>query len=150
MRRIRIVLASAVVLGSFLAVQSVAFAATPSAEQALKLTPVQKGVEFDTPSAQEIPKCKITVRKGGGGWIVEDPTGKTLRRFLDTNGDNIVDMWCYYKERRRGLSRHRLELQRQGGPISLVQYRRNALGFGHQRRRRARRVEEHLGGRGDG
>ena len=32
------------------------------------------------------------------GWVVEDPRGITLRRFLDTNGDGKVDQWCYYKD----------------------------------------------------
>lgn len=75
-------------------------AAGPTAEQALKLMPVQKGVDFDLPTPAEAAKCKITVQKIGGqdGWIVEDPSGKILRRFLDTNGDKVVDTWCYYKD----------------------------------------------------
>ena len=28
---------------------------------------------------------------------MEDPSGKLLRVFLDTNGDNTVDQWRYYK-----------------------------------------------------
>jgi thiol-disulfide isomerase/thioredoxin len=75
-------------------------AASITADQALKLVPVQKGVEFDMPTAQEIPKCKVSVKKMNGqdGWIVEDPSGKNLRRFIDSNGDKIVDIWCYYKD----------------------------------------------------
>jgi thiol-disulfide isomerase/thioredoxin len=75
-------------------------AAGPTAEQALKLTPVQKGIDFDLPSPADAAKCKITVQKIGGqdGWIVEDGGGKILRRFLDTNGDKVVDTWCYYKD----------------------------------------------------
>ena len=75
-------------------------AATPTADQALKLVPVQKGVDYDAPSSQDVAKCKITVKKVDGqvGWIVEDPDGMILRRFLDTNGDNVVDQWSYYKD----------------------------------------------------
>ncbi len=101
MSKIRIFVAAAFVFGIYMIGNlAMAQAATPTAEQALKLAPVQKGVDFDTPSSQEIPKCKITVKKAGGqvGWIVEDPNGRILRRFLDTNGDNVVDTWCYYKE----------------------------------------------------
>jgi hypothetical protein len=29
---------------------------------------------------------------------VESPDGAILRRFVDTNGDNIVDQWSYYKD----------------------------------------------------
>jgi len=32
------------------------------------------------------------------GWVIEDPRGALLRRFLDTNNDGKVDEWCYYKD----------------------------------------------------
>ncbi|MBU4273103.1 MAG: redoxin domain-containing protein [Planctomycetes bacterium] len=75
-------------------------AANPSAEQALKLVPVQSGVDFDRPTADEAAKCKMLAKKIDGrvGWIVETPNGTTLRRFVDTNGDNVVDQWSYYKD----------------------------------------------------
>lgn len=75
-------------------------AATPSARQALKLMPVQKGVDFDQPDAEKAAQCTITPQKTDGrvGWIVEDSDGRILRCFLDTNGDNVVDQWSYYKE----------------------------------------------------
>jgi len=75
-------------------------AATPSAEQALKLVPVQPGVDYDRPSPAEAAKCKILAKKINGhvGWVVESPTGLILRRFVDTNDDNIVDQWSYYKD----------------------------------------------------
>jgi len=74
-------------------------AASPSAQQALKLVPIQKDVDFDRPSADRAARCKIIARKidGGVGWVVEAPDGRTLRRFVDSNGDNVVDLWCYYK-----------------------------------------------------
>ncbi len=74
-------------------------AASPSVEQALELAPTQKGVDCDRPTADLVAKCKISARKigDGVGWIVLDPDGLTLRRFVDTNGDNVVDRWCYYK-----------------------------------------------------
>lgn len=75
-------------------------AANPSAEQALKLVPVQSGVDFDRPTADEAPKCKMLAKKIDGrvGWIVETPNGTILRRFVDTNGNNVVDQWSYYKD----------------------------------------------------
>ena len=75
-------------------------AASPTAEQALKLTPIQEGVDCDRPTPEEAAKCKIFARKTDGhvGWVVEAPDGTILRRFLDTNGDNIVDQWSYYKD----------------------------------------------------
>jgi thiol-disulfide isomerase/thioredoxin len=77
-----------------------ASAATPTAEQALKLVPIQKNVDYDRPNAEEIARCKISARKIDGhvGWVVEDGQGNMLRRFTDTNGDNMVDQWSYYKD----------------------------------------------------
>ena len=75
-------------------------AASPTAEQALKLTPIQPGVDYDRPSPEEAAKCKILPGKFDGhvGWIVEGPSGVILRKFVDTNDDNIVDQWSYYKD----------------------------------------------------
>lgn len=74
-------------------------AAAPTAEDALKLVPVQKDVEFDVPAAGELSKCTIKAEQFGKqvGWVVRDPSGQILRRFVDTNGDNTVDQWSYYE-----------------------------------------------------
>lgn len=81
-------------------VAAVAGAASPSAEQALKLLPVQQGVDFDRPADQQIAECKITAKRFEGyvGWVVESPQGLLLRKFVDTNGDNVVDQWSYYQD----------------------------------------------------
>ncbi len=75
-------------------------AAAPSAGQALKLKPIQRVVDYDIPGAGEVAQCKIVARKINGhvGWVVEGPGGLTLRMFVDTNGDNVVDRWSYYKD----------------------------------------------------
>ncbi|MBN2577461.1 MAG: redoxin domain-containing protein [Pirellulales bacterium] len=72
---------------------------TPSVELALQYSPIQKGVDYAQPSDKEIANCKIDAKKINGqlGWIVEDGNGNVLRRFVDTNGDNVVDLWCYYQ-----------------------------------------------------
>jgi len=75
-------------------------AEAPSAGQALRqMKPVQKDVPMDVPDAADIAKCTIKAEKNGKttGWVVRDPQGTVLRRFLDTNGDNYVDQWCYYQ-----------------------------------------------------
>ena len=76
------------------------WAATTTVEQALKLAPVQQGVDYDRPTPEEAAKCKISVKKDAGqvGWVVENPEGLILRKFIDTNGDNVVDQWSYYKD----------------------------------------------------
>ncbi len=75
-------------------------AASPKAEDALRLMPTQDDVDFDRPSADEASQCKISARKMSGrvGWVVESPDGVVLRQFVDTNGDNVVDQWSYYKD----------------------------------------------------
>ncbi|TWT34101.1 redoxin family protein [Blastopirellula retiformator] len=71
--------------------------ATPTVEQALQLTPLQD-VEYEVPTADEIPKCSIRAEKinGATGWVVYGPAGEKMRQFVDSNGDNKVDMWAYY------------------------------------------------------
>lgn len=73
--------------------------AAPKAEQALQLAPIQKGVEYDTPTGAEVAQCTVTAKRIGGnvGWVVADANGVILRQFLDTNGDNVVDQWRYYQ-----------------------------------------------------
>lgn len=88
------------VVAAVLLLPCVAKAASPSPEQALKLMPVQQGVDFDRPSAADVAKSKISAKKFDGhvGWIIESADGTILRKFVDTNDDNIVDQWSYYKD----------------------------------------------------
>jgi hypothetical protein len=90
----------AVCVGVVFSLPMVASAATPTVDQALKLAPIQKDVEYDSPPAADIPKCTIKAEKIGNqtGWVVRSPNGQTLREFVDTNGDNVVDRWSYYKD----------------------------------------------------
>ena len=89
-----------VVVGVVLLLGDLASGATPTAVQALKLLPIQKNVDYDRPSPEDAAKCKISARKIDGhvGWVVEDSQGNLLRRFIDTNGDNMVDQWSYFKD----------------------------------------------------
>jgi thiol-disulfide isomerase/thioredoxin len=74
-------------------------AADVTAEQALALKPIQTDVDFDTPTQEQLATCTVQSKSDGraSGWLVLDPVGQQLRRFLDTNGDNRVDLWCYCK-----------------------------------------------------
>jgi thiol-disulfide isomerase/thioredoxin len=78
---------------------STAAAAGVTAEQALALKPIQDNVDFDTPQQEQWAQCTVQAQTGSGkaGWLVLDPAGQLLRRFVDTNGDNRVDLWCYCK-----------------------------------------------------
>ena len=98
LRHLKVALVSAV---SLFASPGLAAAAAPSAADALKLSPMQKGeVDYDVPAAAELAKCTIKAEKIGGqtGWVVRDPAGQILREFGDTNGDNVVDRWSYFRD----------------------------------------------------
>lgn len=93
----RLVKLGAVALASF---PLPALAAKPTTKEALSLTPVQKEIDYDIPPASEAATSTVEVETVGGvtGWVVRTTGGQVLRRFLDTNGDNRVDQWCYYKD----------------------------------------------------
>src|SRR5579884_1721873 len=67
----------------------------------LAYRPKQEGVNYTTPTAEEQKSCTVEVVKGrtkGSGWLLKDKDGNALRRFFDTNGDNHIDVWSYYKD----------------------------------------------------
>jgi len=70
----------------------------PSVKLALSFKPSRKNVEYETPGAEEFSKCRVKVERSGkqSGWVVFGPAGQVLRRFIDTNADNVVDQWKYY------------------------------------------------------
>ncbi len=77
------------------------FAAAPTAAQILSFKPKQDGILFSTPSADEENSCKVELVKGakkGSGWILKDSQGNLVRRFFDSNDDNRIDVWSYYKD----------------------------------------------------
>jgi len=83
----------------FAATGPAAFAADPpSATVALSFKPKQKGVEIDNPAKADVESCTVRVERKGkvSGWVVLGPQGQILRRFLDSDGDNVVDQWRYY------------------------------------------------------
>ncbi|MCH8830565.1 MAG: hypothetical protein IID45_13395 [Planctomycetes bacterium] len=87
-------------------ISAVGAADTPSVKLALSFRPVQKGVVHENPKQADYRKCRVEVERKGktSGWIVFGPGGQVLRRFVDTNADNVVDQWRYYH---RGLEVYR-------------------------------------------
>jgi thiol-disulfide isomerase/thioredoxin len=79
-------------------VRSAIAADAPTAAQALALKPIQQLVEYTIPSKEDAAKCTNNAEKVGNitAWVVRNPQNEILRRFADTNGDNVVDQWCYY------------------------------------------------------
>lgn len=66
-------------------------------EQALKLKPYQADVQIDVPTAEETAQCRIELTDDKRGFIITNQQGNRLRVFSDANGDNRVDLWCYYQ-----------------------------------------------------
>lgn len=100
MRAIRVLLVVLAAVVSVAALASRGVAADPTVADALRLVPIQKDVEYDRPTPAEAAKCRIepVTVAGSRGWLVLSPAGVSLRRFLDTNGDKVVDLWCYYAD----------------------------------------------------
>jgi TolA-binding protein len=74
-------------------------AEAPSPAQALALTPIQPNVEYAIPTKEEAAQCTIRPEKENNitSWVVRNHDGEILRRFADTNADNVVDQWCYFQ-----------------------------------------------------
>src|SRR3954470_5329447 len=70
----------------------------PTPAQALSLKPMQPFVEYAVPGNEEAAQCTVKLEKENkiSNWVVTNRQGEVLRRFYDTNGDNFVDMWCYF------------------------------------------------------
>jgi peroxiredoxin len=81
-------------------ISDVGWAQTPKVADALSFAPIQPNVDYARPAQKEIANCTIRAEKQGGvtAWVVRDAQGQTLRRFADTNSDNVVDLWCYFKD----------------------------------------------------
>ena len=81
------------------AIGSPSIAASPSPEAALKLSPVQRDVEYDRVPADLVEKCEVRDidHPDWSGWEVIGPEGTVLRRFADTNGDKKIDLWSYFR-----------------------------------------------------
>jgi hypothetical protein len=88
--------------------------ATP--EQVLSYRPVQPDVEYDIPQGADIAKCTVKDERGNGsaGFVLYNPAGQILRRFVDSNGDGKADLYRYY---RMGLEVYRdIDSNKNGKP----------------------------------
>lgn len=99
--QLRTVLPLSLALGFLLYLtQPAAAADPPSVKFAIEeFRPKHGDVEFDTPDPKTYAACKVDAFRTGktSGWVVLGPQGQTLRRFMDTNGDDTVDQWSYYR-----------------------------------------------------
>jgi hypothetical protein len=74
--------------------------AAPTPAAILNFKPRQDGIHYTTPEADKIADCKVELVKArkGSGWLLRDADGKSLRLFFDTNDDNKIDVWSYYRD----------------------------------------------------
>ena len=87
-------------VGAFLPLS--AQAAAPTLEELMRYSPFQPDVDCETPTKEELPKCKmeeVKDAKGGGiaGFVIYGPQGQVLREMLDTKGSGAIDQLRYYK-----------------------------------------------------
>ncbi|MBI3407840.1 MAG: TlpA family protein disulfide reductase [Planctomycetes bacterium] len=75
--------------------------ADPTAAQMLSFKPSQD-VHITTPTADELATCEVQAVKNAKGnkigWLLLDAKKQPLRGFIDSNGDNKIDIWSYYKD----------------------------------------------------
>lgn len=74
--------------------------AAPTAQETLdRFKPIQAGVDYDRPTAAQAAEAKIESIKIGPavGYQITAANGQVLRQFMDTNGDQSVDRWSYFK-----------------------------------------------------
>ena len=70
-------------------------------EKLLRIRPRQVGFQYDRPTQAEIKGCKVekpAASTKSRGYVVRNRDGRILRQFLDTNADNQLDRWSYYKD----------------------------------------------------
>lgn len=74
-------------------------AQTPTPKFALQYRPAQQDIEYDSPAAADVDKCKVELERNDAtsGFAVFDPSGLILRRYVDTNKDRYIDQWRYYR-----------------------------------------------------
>jgi hypothetical protein len=76
-----------------------AASAQPTPATVLQYRPHIEGINYSTPSNEELNSCKVELVKdnnGGNGWLLRDAQGRPVRRLFDSNGDRKVDVWSYY------------------------------------------------------
>ena len=84
--------------GCWLALPLAAESAT--LEVALNLQPLQPEVSYDIPVGEELKGCSIKNERvnGSSTWVVRNANGELLRQFSDSDKDNVVDTWSYFRD----------------------------------------------------
>lgn len=80
--------------------------AAPTVAQMLapQFQPKQANVQVTTPDAAGQAGCQVELVKGTqnaqgktpSGWLLRDASRRPVRCFLDSDGDDKIDLWCFY------------------------------------------------------
>lgn len=94
------VFTSVVALASWTGLPLQCIAQSELLNKALSQKPLQDDVPYDEVAADKVAKCEIeeVTRDDGKGFLVTGEGGQTLRWFVDTNADNKLDRWCYFRQ----------------------------------------------------
>jgi len=90
-------------------------------KKALDFKPMQKGVEYDEPTAEEREQCELKPYDKSG-YVVLGPQKNVLRLFLDANGSGRVNQWSYF---RNGVEVYR-DMNTQGKGVDQYRWMNNA------------------------
>lgn len=75
---------------------------TPAQMLDARLGPKFDDIAVTVPANDELEKCTVVSVPGqtanSSGWVLLDPRKQPLRRYFDSNGDDKVDVWSYYKD----------------------------------------------------
>ena len=68
------------------------------AAQILRHVPARPKVDYETPAAADIAKCKVETEQRGKstGYVLYGPQGQVLRRFLDADARGTINEFRYY------------------------------------------------------
>lgn len=68
--------------------------------EALRYKPKQKDVDYEQPTESQIDLCTLDSAKkiNKSGFIIRDQDGQILRLYLNTNSDQNLDRWSYFKD----------------------------------------------------
>jgi hypothetical protein len=68
-------------------------------DQAMSFTPKHvSDVDYEKPGVAVLKACKIERTTSPAGFVVYHETGRILRKFVDSNKDEKLDRWSYYKD----------------------------------------------------
>ena len=69
-------------------------------KKALSFRPRQSNVDYDKPTNEELPNCRIESSLDKfkmKGYVVYDPAGRILRQFFDVDRNGKIDQWSFFK-----------------------------------------------------